>query len=122
MMEEKVTIEGESMMEEKVTIEEESTREEKATTERGTPMENEMKKGGLEDTDQTVGDGLKEGGWVPFETVPEDDQSQLHCKEIVHFNEELHHLLWRCHTNALPRSSYCSPSTYIVRITVEWIS
>ena len=33
------------MMEEKVTIEGESTREEKAATERGTPMENEMKKG-----------------------------------------------------------------------------
>ena len=49
MMEEKLTIEGESMMEEKVTIEGESTREEKATMERGTPMENEMKKGGLED-------------------------------------------------------------------------
>ena len=32
-------------MEEKVTIEGESTREEKATMERGTPMENEMKKG-----------------------------------------------------------------------------
>ena len=45
MMEEKVTIEGESMMEEKVTIEGEYTREEKATMERGTPMENEMKKG-----------------------------------------------------------------------------
>ena len=35
------------MMEEKVTIEGESTREEKATTERGTPVDNEMKKGGL---------------------------------------------------------------------------
>ena len=34
------------MMEEKVTIEGESMREENATTERGTPMENEMKKGG----------------------------------------------------------------------------
>ena len=33
------------MMEENVTIEGESTREEKATMERGTPMENEMKKG-----------------------------------------------------------------------------
>ena len=39
-------------MEEKVTIEGESMWEEKATMERGTPMENEMKKGGLEDTDQ----------------------------------------------------------------------
>ena len=37
-------------MEEKVTIEGEYMREEKATTERRTPMENEMKKGGLEDT------------------------------------------------------------------------
>ena len=50
--------------------------------ERGTPMENEMMKGGLEDTDQKSGDGQKEGGWVPFETVPEDDWSQLHRKEI----------------------------------------
>ena len=33
------------MMEEKVTIEGESMREEKAIMERGTPMENEMKKG-----------------------------------------------------------------------------
>ena len=41
-----------------------------------------MKKGGLEDTDQKVGDGQKEGGWVPFETVPEDAWSQMHCKEI----------------------------------------
>ena len=41
--------------------------------ERGTPMDNEMKKGGLEDTDQKSGDGQKEGGWVPFDTVPEDD-------------------------------------------------
>ena len=40
------------MREEKVTIEGESTREENSTMERGTPMENEMKKGGLEDTDQ----------------------------------------------------------------------
>ena len=32
------------MMEEKVTIEGDSMREEKATMERGTPMENEMKK------------------------------------------------------------------------------
>ena len=46
-MEEKVTIEGESTMEEKVTIEGESMREEKATMEKGTPMDNEMKKGGL---------------------------------------------------------------------------
>ena len=45
------------MMEEKVTIEGESMREEKATMERGTPLENEMKKGGLEDTDQKSGDG-----------------------------------------------------------------
>ena len=52
MMEEKVTIEGESIMEEKVTIEGKSMGEEKATMERGTPMENGMKKGGLEDTDQ----------------------------------------------------------------------
>ena len=58
-MEEKVAIEGESMMEEKVTIEGESMREEKATMERGTPMENEMKKGVLEDTDQKSGDGQK---------------------------------------------------------------
>ena len=58
------------MMEEKVTIEGESMREEKATMERGTPMENEMKKGVLEDTDQKVGDGQKEGGCVPFDTVP----------------------------------------------------
>ena len=41
-----VTIAGESMMEEKVTIEGESRREEKATTEKGTPMENDTKKGG----------------------------------------------------------------------------
>ena len=79
-MEEKVTIEGESTMEEKVTIEGEYMREERATTERGTPMENGMKKGGLEDTDQKSGDGQKEGGWVPFDTVPEEDWSQLHCK------------------------------------------
>ena len=59
MIEEKVTIEGDSTMEEKVTIEGESTREENATMERGTPMENEMKKGGLEDTDQKSGDGQK---------------------------------------------------------------
>ena len=85
-------------------------------------MENEMKKGGLEDTDQEAGDGQKEGGWVPFETVPEDNQFQLHCKEIVPFSEELHHLLWRCNTNALPQSIACSPSTYLVRITVEWSS
>ena len=78
MMEEKVAIEGESMMEEKVTIEGESMREEKATTERGNSMENEMKKGGLEDTYKKPGDGQKEGGWVPFDTVPEDDWSQLH--------------------------------------------
>ena len=45
MMEEKVIIEGETMMEENFTIGGESTREEKATMERGTPMENEMKKG-----------------------------------------------------------------------------
>ena len=43
-------------MEEKVTIEGESMREEKATMERGTPMENDMKKGGLEDTDKKAGD------------------------------------------------------------------
>ena len=122
MMEEKVTIEGESMMEKKVTIEGESTREEKATTERGTPMENDMKKWVLEGTDQKSGDGKKEGGWVPFETVPEYDRSQLHCKEIVPFSEELHHLLWRRHTNALPRSRACSPSTYLVQITLEWSS
>ena len=97
-------------------------REEKATMERGTPMENEMKKGGLEDTDQKSGYDQKEGGWVPFETVPEDDRSQLYCKEIVPFSEELHHLLWRCHINALPQSRSCSPSTYLVRITVEWSS
>ena len=35
------------MREEKVTIEGEFMREEKYTMERGTPMENEMKKGGL---------------------------------------------------------------------------
>ena len=58
-MEEKFTIEGESMMEEKVTIEGESIMEEKSTMERGTPMENEIKKGGLEDTDQKAGDGQK---------------------------------------------------------------
>ena len=81
-MEEKVTIEGESMMEEKVTIEGESMREEKATMERGNPVENETEKGGLEDTDQKAVDGQKEGGWVPFDTVPEDDQYQIHCKEI----------------------------------------
>ena len=75
------------MMEEKVTIEGESMREEKATMERGTPMENGMKKEGLYDTDQKLGDGQKEGGWVPFDTVPEDDRSQLHCKEIVPFSE-----------------------------------
>ena len=90
-------------MEEKVTIEGESTRKEKATTERGTPVDNETKKGGLEDTDQKSGDGQKEGGWVPFDTVPEDDRSKIHRKEIVPFSEELHHLIWRCHTNALPR-------------------
>ena len=90
--------------------------------ERGTRMENYMKKGGLEDTDQKVGDGQKEGGWVPFDTVPEEDRSQLHCKEIVPFSKELHNLLWRCDTNALPRSRACSPSTYLVRITVEWSS
>ena len=56
-MEENITIEGESMREEKATIEGESMREEKATMERGTPMDNEMKKGGLEDTDQKAGDG-----------------------------------------------------------------
>ena len=50
------------MMEEKFTIERESMREEKATMERGTRMENEIKKGGLEDTDQKSGDGQKEGG------------------------------------------------------------
>ena len=59
MMEEKVTIEGDSMREEKVTFEGWSMREEKSTMERGTPMENEMKKGGLEDTDQKSGDGQK---------------------------------------------------------------
>ena len=121
-MEEKFTIEGESMMEEKVTIEGEFMKEKKATMERVTPMENEMKKGGLEDTDQKSGDGQKEGGWVPFDTVPEDDQSQLHCKEIVPFGEELHNLLWCYHTNALLRSRACSPSTYLVQITVEWSS
>ena len=110
------------MMEEKVTIEGESMREEKATMWRETPMENDMKKGGLDDTDQKEGDGQKEGGWVPFDTVPEDDRSQLHCKEIVPFSEELHHLLWRRHTNALPWSRDFSPSTYLVRITVEWSS
>ena len=110
------------MMEEKVAIEGESMRKEKATMERGTPMENGMKNGGLEDTDKKSGDGQKEGGWVPFDTVPEDDRSQLHCKEIFTFIEELNHFLWRCHTNALPRSRSCSPSTYIVRITVEWSS
>ena len=47
------------MMEEKVAIEGDSMREEKATTEKGTPMENEMKKGGLEDTDQKSGYGQK---------------------------------------------------------------
>ena len=46
-------------MEENVTIEWESMREEKATMERGTPIENETKKGGLEDTDQKAGDGQK---------------------------------------------------------------
>ena len=46
-------------MEEKFTIEGDSVREEKANMERGTPMENEMKKGGLEDTDQKAGDGQK---------------------------------------------------------------
>ena len=101
-------------MEEKVSIEGESTRDEKATIERGTPMENAMKKGGLKDTDQKSEYGQKEGGWVPFDTVPEDDRSQLHCKEIVPFSEELHHLLWSCHTNALSRSRACSPSTYLV--------
>ena len=35
-------------------------REENDNMERGTPMENEMKKGGLEDTDQKAGDGQKE--------------------------------------------------------------
>ena len=69
-----------------------------------------MKKGGLEDTDQKAGDGQKEGGWVPFDTVPEDNRSQLHCKGMFPFNEELHHLIWRCHNNALPRSRACSPS------------
>ena len=64
MMEEKVTIEGESMMEENVAIEGESMKEEKAAMGRGTPMENAMKKGGLEDTDQKSGDDQKEGGWV----------------------------------------------------------
>ena len=59
MMEEKVAIEGESMMEENVNIEGESMREEKATMERGTPMENEMKKGGLDNTYQKAGDGQK---------------------------------------------------------------
>ena len=79
-MEEKVTIKGESMMEEKFTIEGDSMREEKDTMERGTPMDNEMKTGGLEDTDQKAEYGQKEGGWVPFDTVTEDDGSQLHCK------------------------------------------
>ena len=110
------------MVEGKVTIEGDSMREEKATMERGNPMENETKKGGLEDTDQKSGDGQKEGGWVPFDTVPEGDRSQPHCKETVPISEELHHILWSCHTNALPRSRACSPSTYIVRITVEWSS
>ena len=32
-------------------------------------MENEMKKGGLEDTDQKAGDGQKEGGLVLSDTV-----------------------------------------------------
>ena len=32
-------------------------REENSTMERGTQMENEMKKGGLEDTDKNEGDG-----------------------------------------------------------------
>ena len=68
------------MMEEKVTIEGESMREENDNMERGTPMENDMKKGGLEDTDQKVGYGRKEGVWVPFDTVPEDDWSQIYCK------------------------------------------
>ena len=94
-------------------------RQEKATMDRGTPMENGMKKGGLDYTDQKAGDGKKEGVWVPFDTVPEDNWSQLHCKEIVPFSKELHHLLWRCHTNALPRSRAFSPSTYLVQITVE---
>ena len=53
----------------------------------GTPTENDMKKGGLEDTDQKSGDGQKEGGWVPFDTVPEDNRPQLHCKEIVPFSK-----------------------------------
>ena len=61
--------------------------EEKAAVERGTPIENEMKKGGLEDTDQKSGDGQKYGGWVPCETVPEDDWSQIHCKQIFPFSE-----------------------------------
>ena len=39
MMEENVTIEGESTMEENITIEGESMREEKAIMDRGTPME-----------------------------------------------------------------------------------
>ena len=37
--------------------------EEKATMERGTPMENEMKKGGLEDTDQKSGDDQRGTIW-----------------------------------------------------------
>ena len=110
------------MMEEKVTIEGESMWEEKGTMERGTRMDNEMKKGGLVDTDKKAGDGQKEGGWDPFDTIPEYDWYQLHSKEIVPFSKELHHLLWRCHTNALPWSRACSPSTYLVRITVEWSS
>ena len=122
MMEEKVTIEGDSTMEEKFTIEGECTREEMTTMERGTRMQNETKKGGLEDTDQKVVDGQKEEGWVLFDTVPEDDLSQLHCKESFPFSKYLHHLIWGCHTNSLPRLRSCSPSTYLVRITVEWSS
>ena len=50
--------------------------------ERGTPTENEMKKGGLQDTDQKSGDGQKVGGWVPFDTVPEEDWSNSIATEF----------------------------------------
>ena len=63
--------------------------EEKATMERDTPMENEMKKGGLEDPDQKVGDGQKEGGWVPFETVPEDDESMAPLDVVTEKKETM---------------------------------
>ena len=91
MIEENVTIEGESMMEEKVTIEGESTRKEKATTERGTPMENEMKKGGLEDTNQKAGE----------EWTPPSPPSQSLPTTPTYLWEAERGTMWRCFVNSI---------------------